>query len=73
MPRFSLNWAYAIIIIVLAYLFWTGNRGTGSYNKEVSYSTFQTYVDKGYASSITVNKGDGNVQMFVKKEHVAQD
>ena len=45
MPRFSLNWAYAIIIIVLAYLFWTGNRGTGSYNKEVSYSTFQTYVE----------------------------
>lgn len=72
MPRFSLNWAYAIIIIVLAYLFWTGNRGTGSYNKEVSYSTFQTYVDKGYASSITVNKGDGNVQMFVKKEHVGK-
>ncbi len=72
MPKFNLNWTYAIIIVILAYLFWQGNGNNGSYHKEVSYSDFQTYVAKGYAQSITVNKGDGNVQMFIKKEHVGK-
>lgn len=72
MPKFNLNWTYMIIIIILAYLFWQGNGNNGSYHKEVSYSDFQTYVTKGYAQSITVNKGDGNVQMFIKKEHVGK-
>lgn len=71
MPRFNLNWAYAIIIIVLAYLFWQGN-GNNSYTKDVSYSDFQNYVMKGYASHITVNKGDGNVEMFIKKPFVGK-
>lgn len=72
MPRFNLNWAYAIIILVLAYLFWQGGTNGGSYNKEVSYSDFQSYVSKGYAKNIIVNKGDGNVVMFVKPEHVGK-
>ena len=72
MPKFNLNWTYAIIIVILAYLFWQGNGNNGSYHKEVSYSDFQTYVAKGYARSITVNKGDGNVQMFIKKEYVGK-
>ena len=72
MPKFNLNWTYAIIIVILAYLFWQGNGNNGSYHKEVSYSDFQAYVIKGYARSITVNKGDGNVQMFIKKEHVGK-
>src|SRR5574344_34225 len=71
MPRFNLNWAYAIIIIVLAYLFWQGH-GNNSYTKDVSYSDFQNYVMKGYASHITVNKGDGNVEMFIKKPYVGK-
>ena len=71
MPRFNLNWVYAIIIIVLAYLFWQGN-GNNSYTKDVSYSEFKTYVANGYASSITVNKGDGNVEMFIKKPYVGK-
>ena len=72
MPKFNLNWTYAIIIVILAYLFWQGNGNNGSYHKEVSYSDFQAYVTKGYARSITVNKGDGNVQMFIKKEYVGK-
>ena len=72
MPKFNLNWAYIVIIVLLAYLFWQGKSSNGSYHKEVPYSEFQTYVINGYASSITVNKGDGNVQMFIKKEHVGK-
>ncbi|MBQ0089836.1 MAG: ATP-dependent zinc metalloprotease FtsH [Prevotellaceae bacterium] len=70
MPKFSLNWLYFIIIAILAILFYTNNNDSTSYFKKVSYSTFQGYVEKGYASRITVNKGDGNVQMYVKKEFV---
>ena len=72
MPRFNLNWAYAIIIIVLAYLFWQGSGSGGSYHKDVSYSDFKAYVQKGYAERIIVNKGDGNVQMFIKKQFVGK-
>ncbi|MBQ8099392.1 MAG: ATP-dependent zinc metalloprotease FtsH [Bacteroidaceae bacterium] len=72
MPKFNLNWAYAIIILILGYLFWQGGDSGGSYHKEVSYSDFQGYVEKGYAEKITVNKGDGNVRMFVKKDHVGK-
>ena len=37
MPKFSLNWAYIVIIILLAYLFWQGKGNNGSYHKDVSY------------------------------------
>ncbi|MBP3774419.1 MAG: ATP-dependent zinc metalloprotease FtsH [Bacteroidaceae bacterium] len=72
MPRFNLNWLYAIIILVLAYLLYTGNQAGGSYRKNVSYTEFKQYVEKGYADRITVNKGKGNVEMYVKKEHVGK-
>ena len=69
MPRFNLNWVYAIIIIPLAYLLLKGNSGNFSnFHKEVSYSTFKSYVENGYASKINVNKGEGIVTMYVKKE-----
>lgn len=72
MPKFSLNWTYFIIILILGYLFYTNSGGGTSFQKEVSYTEFQTYVAKGYAGSITVNKGDGNVRMYIKKQYVGE-
>ena len=47
MPKFNLNWAYIVIIVLLAYLFWQGKSSNGSYHKEVPYAEFQTYVING--------------------------
>ena len=69
MPKFNLNWVYAIIIGVLAVLFFTG-KGRNSINKEVDYTTFKTYITKGYTKSLEVNKGDGTVVMFVDGKHI---
>ena len=33
MPKFNLNWAYIVIIVLLAYLFWQGKSSNGSYHK----------------------------------------
>ena len=68
-PRFSLNWVYGILLLVLAFLFFRGG-GTNSYNKTINYTTFKTYVENGYAKSVTVNKTDGLVSMVVKPEHI---
>ena len=69
MPKFNLNWVYAIIIGVLAVLFFTG-KGRNSINKEVDYTTFKTYITKRKKKSLEVNKGDGTVVMFVDGKHI---
>ena len=71
-PRFNLNWIYAIIILILAYLLFQSGGESGTFHKDVSYSDFQQYVSLGYASRITVNKGDAKVKMFVKKKYAGK-
>lgn len=72
MPKFSLNWTYMILILILGYLFYTNSGNGSSFQKEVSYTDFQSYVSKSYAEKITVNKGDGNVRMYIKKPFVGE-
>ena len=72
MPKFNLNWTYMIVILLLAYMFYTNSGQNNSFQKEVSYSEFQEYVQKGYARSIVVNKGDGNVRMYIQKPYVGE-
>ena len=69
MPKFNLNWVYAIIIGTLVVLFFTNN-GSSSIDKEVDYTAFKSYVAKGYAKRIEVNKGDGSVKMYVEGAHI---
>ena len=69
MPKFNLNWVYAIIIGVLLVLFFTGGGGTGV-DKNVSYSVFTQYLSRGYAHRLEVNKSDGTLKMFVEGKHI---
>lgn len=69
MPKFNLNWVYALIIIALGVLFFTGN-GSSSIDKEVDYTVFKSYVSKGYANKIEVNKGDGTAKMYVDGKYI---
>lgn len=58
MPKFNIFWLYAIILAVLIglYLF---NNDSYKYNKEVTWTQFENYVQKGGVSDIVVitNKG----------------
>lgn len=70
MPRFSMNWIYGIIIVVLIYFFVTGQDINTS--KTVTYTQFKEFVNKGYADHIIANKDDGTLQMFVKPAFIKE-
>ena len=72
MPKFNMNWIYIVVIGTLV-TFWLTNENNSIQqmpNVESSYTDFQSYVDKGYASKLTVDKSQGIVKMYVKPEHV---
>jgi cell division protease FtsH len=72
MPRFNMNWIYALIILVLAIVFLTDTGqaiGQGS-SLRASYSNFKVYVDRGYAHSVVINKSDSKLRMYVNAKNV---
>ena len=54
-PKFSLSWVYAIIFMVLAFLWMNDGTKETSMKRNISYSEFKEYVSKGYAEKITAN------------------
>ena len=71
MPRFNMNWIYAIAIVTLALLYLSsGGPTNSSVAKQSSYSDFKVMVTRGYASKIVVNKSQGTLRMYVKPEHI---
>ena len=71
MPRFNMNWIYAIAIVALALLYLSsGGPSNSSVAKQATYSEFKAMVNRGYASKIVVNKGQGTLRMYVKPEHI---
>ena len=57
MPKFSMSWIYIIVLVGLLIVWATGGESIGgSASKKVSYDEFKTFVDKGYASKIVINK-----------------
>ena len=70
MPKFNLNWVYFLILGALAFLYFSGVGGGSSVDREVDYTTFKSYVAKGYAKRMEVNKGDGTLKMFVDGKHI---
>ena len=65
MPRFNMNWIYGIIVLVLAYMFFTGTGDSSS--KTIDYTRFEKYVRSGYATRIVAQKDKGVLQMYVAK------
>ena len=72
MPRFNMSWIYLIIIIALAVIFFTdGGQTIGqSAVQHTSYTNFKTYVSKGYAKKVVVNKSESTIKMYVKGENI---
>jgi len=72
MPRFNMNWIYFLVIAVLLGLYFTDGGSTVQQAPlvESSYTDFQSYMDKGYASRLVVDKTQGTVKMYVKPEHI---
>ena len=74
MPRFNMNWIFILAISILLLLYLTDGNGNGiqkpAQQMETSYTEFKVFVDKGYASRIVVNKGQGILKMYVKAENI---
>ncbi len=68
-PKFSLNWMYAIIAIMLIGLYLSSEGG--SLTKQISYNEFQQYVRNGYATKV-VAYNDNTVELYVKPEHISE-
>ena len=71
MPKFNMNWIYAIAILALGLLYFSsGGPQNSSVSRTVTYSDFKSMIDHGYASKIVINKSQGNLKMYVKPEHI---
>jgi len=71
MPRFNMNWIYAIAIVALALLYFSsGGPQNSSVAKHATYSDFKAMVAKGYAQKVIVNKTSSTLKMYVKPEHI---
>jgi cell division protease FtsH len=71
MPRFNMNWIYFVAIMLLIVLYMTsGGDSVAQGRVETTYSDFKTYVAKGYADKIVVNKTQNKLKMYVKAEHI---
>lgn len=72
MPRFNMNWLYIIILfgLIAFFLLDGGNSIGGSATSKVSYTQFKTYVEKGYANNIIVNKDESTLKMFVNPKNI---
>lgn len=70
MPKFNMNWIYMLAIIALGVLYFTNGSENSSVQTTTSYSNFKTWVMKGYAQKIVVNKNTNTLQMYVKPEHI---
>lgn len=70
MPKFNLTWVYLLIVLGLSYVLFTGTGFGGSADKDIDYTTFKAYVQKGYAKSITVNKSEQNAKILIDSSHI---
>lgn len=75
MPKFNMNWIYALVAIVLGILILTngGNLlSAPNTSKKADYTVFQQYVAKGYADKVVINKDKSTLKMFVKPKYIRE-
>ena len=73
MPKFNMNWIYFMAILALGILYLTSSGdgiSSAQTHIESSYTDFRTFVEKGYADKIVVNKTQNKLKMYVKAEHI---
>lgn len=74
MPKFNMNWVYILSIVTLLILFISGGGnalGTSAgYSKDVTYTKFKTFVAKGYAQNVIINKNESSLKMYVKPKYI---
>lgn len=69
-PKFSLSWVYAIIFMVLMFLFMK-NPSEEGVTRKISYSEFKEYVSNGYVEKV-VAYDDNKVELTIIPDSVAR-
>lgn len=75
MPKFNMNWIYALVAITLGILILTngGNLlSAPNTSKKADYTEFQQYIAKGYADKVVINKDKSTLKMFVKPKYIRE-
>lgn len=74
MPKFNMNWLYGLIILTLAIMFFAdgGSSLVKGSQKKATYSEFKTYVDRGYAAQVVINKDEDLLRMYVNSKNVRE-
>lgn len=69
-PKFSMSWIYMLVLFGLIGIYLFGGDARGSANKKVTYDEFKTFVAKGYASKIVINKDESTLKMYVNPQNI---
>ena len=70
-PKFSMSWIYMLVLFGLMGMYVLGGDAVGgSASRKVSYDEFKTYVNKGYASKIVINKDESTLKMYVNPQNI---
>ncbi len=72
MPKFNMNWLYAIILCGLVALFISGGGDAlgGSAAKQATYTEFKQYVNKGYVLSVVANKTESKLKIYINPKNI---
>ena len=59
-----------LVLFGLIAMYLLGGDAVGSASKKVSYDDFKTFVNKGYASKIVINKDESTLKMYVNQKNI---
>lgn len=69
-PKFSMSWIYMLVLFGLIAMYLLGGDSVGSASKKISYDELKTFVNKGYASKIIINKDESTLKMYVNPKNI---